>query len=869
MSFAALALRASKHSSQLRGVRAFHSPFAVLGRSPLTTPTNKDIVNQYEKHYDQPSEPLSTSGGYRTYVVSEPDASYKHYQVPAGAYPTSEPYVNFSATAAPDVTGAQYSSTGSNLLAHEFTTRRVPQNAGGVGESSAVRFRSAPGEMGARGPTMTLHLPLRSEPSPSPQPSFLVAPANHAAQLARAVHAIMKARRIVVICGAGISVQAGIPDFRSPDGLFQTLKRDNPKEAMSSGKELFDVSVFNSEQKTSLFCQMIAQLSDLSQAAQPTAFHHLLRALDERGRLLRVYTQNIDAIEQKSGLSFGVPGFDDKRSKARAKAKQLATPTQESPEAVHEPVASTSRLPSPPVETPRCIPLHGTLQSMHCQICNHSFPLQEYLPSLNSGLPPPCPECTSLEATRQLVGKRPRGIGRLRPSVVLYNETHKDGEGVGHVVQRDLMGSSKGKGRNGADLLLVVGTSLRVPGTKRMVREFAKAVKARSAPRDDSATSTPRGESGSSGLATPAPSPRRTPTADEELTLPKAMYLNLDFPVPTREWEGVFDAWIQGDAQEFAEMLRVEIDKEARAKEVAEEKKKRKEEEAMRLGAEHEMPDLARMQLEKGKNKGKGKEKEKEKASVSSVTKRKSGHSSNLESPSSGKRRKASADKPIKRPLSPPHTPPSPSLPRRHSLSPDFDDDDEDDEPLAHRFRQEPLKLPIRIPPLTSHRLYVPEIVIKSPTSPQYLRPYELERMRSMSGGLRRHVTPSPSPPPLEMEDVEVDVDGDVDGDMLPGYHERYSTIAMGSELPYHHQHQPCSNGGKFNKHTKAGRKAARDERRRLKMQADWRLANSHHYHSQHYYHHQHQHHGEHGSSVGHGHGHGFHSPAYIAESAR
>ena len=45
--------------------------------------------------------------------------------------------------------------------------------------------------------------------------------------------------------GAGISVQAGIPDFRSAEGLFQTIKRDNPREAMSSGKELFDVSVFN------------------------------------------------------------------------------------------------------------------------------------------------------------------------------------------------------------------------------------------------------------------------------------------------------------------------------------------------------------------------------------------------------------------------------------------------------------------------------------------------------------------------------------------------------------------------------------------------------------------------------------------------
>jgi NAD-dependent SIR2 family protein deacetylase len=40
-------------------------------------------------------------------------------------------------------------------------------------------------------------------------------------------------------------VQAGIPDFRSPEGLFQTVKRDNPKEALASGKDLFDASVFN------------------------------------------------------------------------------------------------------------------------------------------------------------------------------------------------------------------------------------------------------------------------------------------------------------------------------------------------------------------------------------------------------------------------------------------------------------------------------------------------------------------------------------------------------------------------------------------------------------------------------------------------
>lgn len=44
--------------------------------------------------------------------------------------------------------------------------------------------------------------------------------------------------------GAGISVQAGIPDFRSPEGLFQSVKRENPREALVSGKDLFDASVF-------------------------------------------------------------------------------------------------------------------------------------------------------------------------------------------------------------------------------------------------------------------------------------------------------------------------------------------------------------------------------------------------------------------------------------------------------------------------------------------------------------------------------------------------------------------------------------------------------------------------------------------------
>ncbi|KAF8553974.1 DHS-like NAD/FAD-binding domain-containing protein [Imleria badia] len=444
---------------------------------------------------------------------------------------------------------------------------------------------------------MTLFVPLDENQSPPVSPSFLVHPDDVTHHLRKALRAILKARRLVVVCGAGISVQAGIPDFRSPTGLFQTLKRDNPKEALSSGKDLFDASVFNSEHTTSLFCQMIAQLSELSQAASPTPFHQLLRVLDDRGRLLRVYTQNIDAIESKSGLSFGVPEFEDKRCKPRSKAKTSPTtgPTDPTPSTSctpSQPSASqpNSRLSSPTVEAPRCIPLHGTLQTLHCQTCTHTFPLENYLDSLTSGTPPYCPECTQMEETRQLVGKRARGVGKLRPSVVLYNETHKDGEGVGEVVRRDLIGGAKGKGRSGADVLLVVGTSLRVPGTKRIVREFSKAVRSRgSSSSKDSPASTPKCASRAS---IPSPSPRRSLESKDGCPPIKSIYLNLDFPVPTREWEGVFDAWVQGDAQSFAHILMDEIAKEVAAKEAVLERKRKREEEAA-SGEQAEVTDEA------------------------------------------------------------------------------------------------------------------------------------------------------------------------------------------------------------------------------------------------------------------------------------
>jgi NAD-dependent SIR2 family protein deacetylase len=178
----------------------------------------------------------------------------------------------------------------------------------------------------------------------------------------------------------------GIPDFRSPEGLFQTLKRDNPKESLTSGKDLFDASVFRQETTTSLFCQMIGRLAEMSQTATPTPFHRLLKTLDQRGRLLRVYTQNIDGLEEKSGLSFGVPDFEDRRQRGRAKplSQESNPPT---------------RLPTPPADIPRCIPLHGTLQTVHCLNCNRSFPSLPHVSALRAGSLPTCRGCEALDVS--------------------------------------------------------------------------------------------------------------------------------------------------------------------------------------------------------------------------------------------------------------------------------------------------------------------------------------------------------------------------------------------------------------------------------------------------------------------------------------
>jgi NAD-dependent SIR2 family protein deacetylase len=297
---------------------------------------------------------------------------------------------------------------------------------------------------------------------------------------------------------------------------------------------------------------MIAGLSQAVQDAKPTPFHELLNTLDRRGQLIRCYTQNIDSLEEKVGLSYGVP----------------APPQRKSPKKRPPPVRSQSpsgspATPAPSVDTtPRCIPLHGTLKNLHCRACSATFPLADSLHLFVDGTIPPCPQCSEFETTRQIVGKRSRGVGILRPSIVLYGEEHREGEGVGDIVKRDLTG---GKNRRAPpDLLLVVGTSLRgVPGTKRIVKEFSKAAR----------SGLPSASPPCSQPSTPSASRKASPAEAPDDHPMRTVYLNLDFPMPARDWESTFDVWVQGDLQDVAARVQVEIALEEEAKRRKEERK--------------------------------------------------------------------------------------------------------------------------------------------------------------------------------------------------------------------------------------------------------------------------------------------------------
>lgn len=104
-----------------------------------------------------------------------------------------------------------------------------------------------------------------------------------------------RCQNIVVMCGAGISVSAGIPDFRTPGtGLYDNLRSYD----LPSPQSIFEIEYFR--EKPDAFYRLCAEL--WPDNFSPTLTHHFIAELHARGRLRRCFTQNIDSLEVAAGL---------------------------------------------------------------------------------------------------------------------------------------------------------------------------------------------------------------------------------------------------------------------------------------------------------------------------------------------------------------------------------------------------------------------------------------------------------------------------------------------------------------------------------------------------------------------------------------
>ncbi|MER7579489.1 Sir2 family NAD-dependent protein deacetylase [Kitasatospora sp. NPDC097691] len=162
----------------------------------------------------------------------------------------------------------------------------------------------------------------------------------------------MNAKRpmIAVLTGAGISTDSGIPDYRGPQGLWH--KDPSAQELVTIGPYLRDPEV---RRRSWLLRGEAGALG-----AEPNAGHRALVELERSGLPLRVLTQNVDGLHQRSGL--------------------------------------TAR---------KVLELHGTAREVQCAGCRVTGPMEAVLARVGAGeADPPCRECG----------------GILRPRTVMFGE---------------------------------------------------------------------------------------------------------------------------------------------------------------------------------------------------------------------------------------------------------------------------------------------------------------------------------------------------------------------------------------------------------------------------------------------------------------
>lgn len=148
---------------------------------------------------------------------------------------------------------------------------------------------------------------------------------------------VEESQRIVALTGAGISTESGIPDFRGPQGVWTR----NPQ-----AEKLSNIHYYMSDPEIRKAAWQ-SRMTHPAWTAQPNAGHQALAALEQRGKLHALITQNIDELHQMAGNS---------------------------PDKVIE--------------------VHGTVRKVVCMACGMTAPMQKALDRVRAGEEdPPCRDC--------------------------------------------------------------------------------------------------------------------------------------------------------------------------------------------------------------------------------------------------------------------------------------------------------------------------------------------------------------------------------------------------------------------------------------------------------------------------------------------
>jgi NAD-dependent deacetylase len=150
---------------------------------------------------------------------------------------------------------------------------------------------------------------------------------------------IIRSKNAIVFTGAGISTESGIPDFRSPGGIWS---RYDPED--------FTIQRFLSSPAARKTIWKMSIEGGLLTEAEPNLAHHAVAELHQLGKLDCVITQNIDSLHQKAG-----------------------------------------------VPEDRVFELHGNVRWVVCLSCRRRFPMLEVLQRIKGGIEvPDCSECQGI-----------------------------------------------------------------------------------------------------------------------------------------------------------------------------------------------------------------------------------------------------------------------------------------------------------------------------------------------------------------------------------------------------------------------------------------------------------------------------------------